>query len=186
MCRLHRLGIIANVGRSGASTAMRVWKRSEHKIGLSSTWSRWLTLNIRVFTQPRPGEMRCASLPSTAHQLLTSSRLSFEVQNKIGSKDKAWCLETWLRFSRHDSACDLHTGLRGQRIALARCQTRACGIALSIGDGADEYSVARTQNGFAWPLRHAVDLGFQQRLHERYPRSCALRQASVLQPSLAV
>jgi hypothetical protein len=32
---LHRLGIIANVGRSGASTAMRVWKRSEHKIGLS-------------------------------------------------------------------------------------------------------------------------------------------------------
>ena len=130
--------------------------------------------------------MRCASLPSTAPQLLTSSRLSFEVQNKIGSKDKAWCLETWLRFSRHDSACDLHTGLRGQRLALARCQTRACGIALSIGDGADEYSVARTQNCFAWPLRHAVDLGFQQRLHERYPRSCALRQASVLQPSLAV
>ena len=59
------------------------------------------TLNIGVFTQPPPRSRHgCAAPRYHRPRNNVFAPCSFELQNKIGSEDKAWCLET--RFASYD------------------------------------------------------------------------------------
>jgi hypothetical protein len=91
---LHRLGIIANVGSSGVSTEMGAFG-SDPNISPASrgTWSRWRTLNMGVLHNLHGADTDALRL-ATIDRASTSRLAPSNCRIKIGSEDKAWCLET--------------------------------------------------------------------------------------------
>src|SRR5208283_808783 len=97
------------------------------------------------------------------------ARHPVEIENVIRTKGATWGLEARLDFSGGDAPGCVEGGCGGQRIALRRLQARANRLAFVVARLTNQHGSSGPPSGFAWSVRHPVNPGLEEALHEAQP-----------------
>src|SRR5208283_2446060 len=98
------------------------------------------------------------------------ARHTVEPENVIRAKGATWGLEARLDLSGGDPPGGVEGGGGGQQIALRRLQARANRLAFVGARLANQHGSSGPPSRFAWSLRHPINLGLEEPLHEAQPK----------------